>query len=95
MVKIGRTRERKFGVEKMPKGGIREQIKRLRSLITRVVLIQKKDRVFKRIVKLGWDYYRNLTADDFLNSFDFSCFESFEFEYNPVSHDLSVVGILS
>ena len=44
---------------------------------------------------LQWDYYRNLTADDFLNSFDFSCFESFEFEYNPVSHDLYFVGCLA
>ena len=43
---------------------------------------------------LGWDYYRNLTEDDFRAVFDFGVFDWFEFEYNPVSCDLYFIGCL-
>lgn len=44
---------------------------------------------------VDWDYYRNLTEDDFRDSFDFTVFDFCEFEYNPVSHDLYFVGRLA
>lgn len=40
-----------------------------------------------------WDYYRNLTEDDFA-AFDFGVFEFCRFEVNTVSHDLYFVGCL-
>lgn len=42
---------------------------------------------------LDWDYYRNLTEQDFSN-FDFSVFEWHKFEYNAESCDLYFVGCL-
>jgi SAM-dependent methyltransferase len=42
---------------------------------------------------LEWDYYRNLTEEDFAE-FDFTVFDSYTFEYNPVSCDLYFVGVL-
>lgn len=43
---------------------------------------------------LAWDYYRNLSEDDFRSVFDFDVFEFHRFEYNPVSCDLYFVGCL-
>jgi len=41
-----------------------------------------------------WDYYRNLTADDFENEFDlYDLFEEYQFDYNPNSCDLYFWGI--
>lgn len=41
-----------------------------------------------------WDYYRNLTEEDFREIFDFdSLFSWFEFSTNSESHDLYFVGI--
>jgi SAM-dependent methyltransferase len=43
---------------------------------------------------LDWDYYRNLTADDFENTFDLeTMFTQHAFEYNPASCDLYFWGI--
>jgi len=43
---------------------------------------------------LDWDYYRNLTEDDFRAHFDFyDLFEDYGFEVNHVSHDLYFYGI--
>jgi len=40
------------------------------------------------------DYYKNLTELDIRKCMDVeAAFESFEFEYNPVSHDLYFYGI--
>jgi hypothetical protein len=41
-----------------------------------------------------WDYYRNLTEQDFKAEFSLdSMFESYFFEYNPVSFDLYFYGV--
>jgi hypothetical protein len=43
---------------------------------------------------LNWDYYRNLTENDFRNNFDLDyMFREYEFEYNPSSCDLYFYGI--
>ncbi len=42
---------------------------------------------------LDWNYYRNLTEDDFA-AFNFSIFDSYSFQYNPLSCDLYFVGVL-
>ena len=43
---------------------------------------------------LHWDYYRNLTEQDFEAEFSLdSMFESYFFEYNPVSFDLYFYGV--
>ena len=43
-------------------------------------------------VKLGWDYYKNLTVEDF-NQFDISAiFKYHEFDINTESHDLYFYG---
>lgn len=43
---------------------------------------------------VDWDYYRNLNASDFEDALDLDqMFESWEFEYNPVSCDLYFVGL--
>lgn len=43
---------------------------------------------------LDWDYYRNLTEDDFRAHFNFDdLFEDYGFEVNAVSHDLYFYGI--
>ena len=44
---------------------------------------------------VDWDYYRNLTAEDFLDCCDLTGFDWFEFEYNPASCDLYFVGRLA
>lgn len=45
-------------------------------------------------VSKGWDYYKNLTEDDFRESFDLdSLFSSYEFSTNDESHDLYFHGI--
>lgn len=45
-------------------------------------------------VKLGWDYYRNLTETDFRKEFDFPMlFSNYEFTENKFSHDLYFWGI--
>lgn len=44
---------------------------------------------------VGWDYYRNLTADDFTSALDLkSMFTTFEFMTNDVSHDLYFYGLV-
>jgi hypothetical protein len=40
-----------------------------------------------------WNYYRNLTAEDFHNSCDFSMFQKFEFYTNQETHDLYFWGV--
>lgn len=41
-----------------------------------------------------WDYYRNLTSKDFIESFDLkSMFSFYRFKYNPKSFDLYFWGI--
>lgn len=43
---------------------------------------------------LEWDYYQNLTEQDFRQAFDLDAmFTQYEFEYNPVSCDLYFIGI--
>jgi hypothetical protein len=43
---------------------------------------------------LDWDYYRNLTEDDFREHFDLDeMFTDYFFEYNPVSCDLYFYGV--
>ena len=43
----------------------------------------------------GWDYYKNLTEQDFLDNFNLSeMFSSFEFDINSQFHDLYFVGTL-
>lgn len=45
-------------------------------------------------VAQGWDYYRNLTEQDFRNEFDIDVmFSSYAFEVNPASSDLYFWGI--
>lgn len=45
-------------------------------------------------IKLGWDYYRNLTEADFISAIDFNkYFTSYEFDVNTESHDLYFYGI--
>lgn len=42
----------------------------------------------------GWDYYKNLTEDDFRESFDLdSMFSTYEFKTNNDVHDLYFYGI--
>lgn len=41
----------------------------------------------------GWDYYKNLTEEDFRNAIDFTKFATFEFSTNPKSKDLYFFGI--
>lgn len=44
-------------------------------------------------VGLGWDYYRNLTAQDFTDALDFRMlFTDWNFSVNEVSHDLYFFG---
>jgi len=44
---------------------------------------------------LGWDYYQNLTAEDFTFSIDMhALFDTFTFSTNPQSHDLYFWGIV-
>lgn len=44
---------------------------------------------------VGWDYYKNLTVDDFTQAFDLDeLFDAYEFEINNQSHDLYFVGIV-
>jgi hypothetical protein len=43
---------------------------------------------------LDWDYYRNLTEEDFREAFDLDdMFSDYFFEYNPVSCDLYFFGV--
>ena len=43
---------------------------------------------------LDWDYYRNLTEEDFRQAFDLDeMFSDYFFEYNPVSCDLYFWGV--
>jgi hypothetical protein len=43
---------------------------------------------------LSWDYYCNLNEKDFKDNLNFdSLFMSYEFSYNPVSHDLYFWGV--
>jgi len=43
---------------------------------------------------LGWDYYRNLTEQDFREHFDLDeMFSTYFFEYNPASCDLYFYGV--
>lgn len=42
---------------------------------------------------LHWDYYRNLTADDFPTHKLRKMFKTYDFEYNPVAKDLYFIGI--
>lgn len=45
-------------------------------------------------VKLGWDYYNNLTEQDFREEFDFNTsFESYRFDTNNEANDLYFYGI--
>lgn len=45
-------------------------------------------------IQNGWDYYMNLTQDDFLSNFDMnSLFSTYEFSVNEKSHDLYFWGI--
>lgn len=45
-------------------------------------------------VKLGWNYYKNLTERDFLQEFDFdSLFKTYTFETNDHSYDLYFHGV--
>jgi len=47
-------------------------------------------------VELGWDYYQNLTENDFIDNLDFnSYFENYSFEVNYESHDLYFWGIVN
>lgn len=41
----------------------------------------------------GWDYYKNLTEDDFRHEIDFTKFNTFEFSTNTKSKDLYFHGI--
>lgn len=44
---------------------------------------------------LDWDYYRNLSIDDFTDAFNFADrFTVYRFEVNESSHDLYFVGII-
>ena len=46
--------------------------------------------------KIGWNYYKNLTSDDFLPKFNFAgWFSGFQFLINPHSSDLYFYGIRS
>ena len=43
---------------------------------------------------LDWDYYRNLTEEDFREAFDLdNMFSEYFFEYNPTSCDLYFFGV--
>jgi pterin-4a-carbinolamine dehydratase len=43
---------------------------------------------------LDWDYYRNLTEEDFREAFDLDAmFSDYFFEYNPASCDLYFFGV--
>ena len=44
-------------------------------------------------VSKGWDYYRNLTADDFAHLDLDSMFTEYEFSTNEVTHDLYFWGL--
>lgn len=45
-------------------------------------------------INLGWDYYKNLTEQDFLANFDLKkMFSMYEFTTNPKSHDLYFWGL--
>lgn len=44
-------------------------------------------------VAQGWTYYRNLTADDFLDLGLTDLFRQYEFDVNAASHDLYFYGI--
>ena len=47
-------------------------------------------------VGIGWDYYKNLTADDFLEQFKFDeIFEKYEFLHNSAACDLYFWGLKS
>jgi SAM-dependent methyltransferase len=47
-------------------------------------------------VGIGWDYYQNLTENDFIDNLDFnSYFKDYSFEVNQESHDLYFWGIVS
>jgi len=47
-------------------------------------------------VGLQWDYYRNLTVEDFRNKFDFAkLFKVYEFAVNPSSADLYFWGVVN
>jgi hypothetical protein len=41
----------------------------------------------------GWDYYQNLTEDDFTKSIDLSKFSTYEFTVNDTAKDLYFYGI--
>jgi hypothetical protein len=44
---------------------------------------------------LQWDYYRNLTEDDFIDNLDLGLmFERYKFTVNPYSHDLYFWGLI-
>lgn len=43
---------------------------------------------------LDWDYYRNLTEDDFTDLPLDTMFKSYKFTFNPASHDLYFCGIM-
>lgn len=43
---------------------------------------------------LDWDYYRNLTAEDFADLPLDTMFKKYTFTYNPQSHDLYFCGIM-
>ena len=47
-------------------------------------------------IGIGWDYYRNLNKEDFIENLNFtSLFSSYGFEVNDQSHDLYFWGIVS